>query len=230
VVAIVIGALRRRPRAFGAWLLFALAQGLFVAGDAYLTIAEAVWHTEPFPSPADALYVAGYPTFAVGLLLLIRARTPGRDWAALIDAAIVTTGVAAVAWVFVMEPYTRDTTLPLLSKLVSISNPIGSLLLLAVASRLLLGTRARTPVFYAITAALLLQLGGDAVYAVQSLAGTYVDGSLVDVTWLGSYVLWGAAALHQSMRQVSSVRMTYRRVSVSGASPSLQRRACSRRG
>jgi len=151
-VAIVVGTLRRRPRAFGAWLLFALAQGLFVAGDTYLTVVEAVWHTEPFPSAADALYIAGYPTFAVGLLLLIRARTPGRDWAALIDAAIVTTGVAAVAWVFVMEPYTRDTTLPLLSKLVSISNPIGSLLLLAVASRLLLGTRARTPVFYAITA------------------------------------------------------------------------------
>lgn len=41
--------------------------------------------TDAFPSAADGFYLAGYLPLAAGLLLFIRARTPGRDWASLID-------------------------------------------------------------------------------------------------------------------------------------------------
>jgi len=37
----------------------------------------------PYPSVADAVYLAGvYPCTVAGLLLLIRLRNPGRDWVA----------------------------------------------------------------------------------------------------------------------------------------------------
>jgi hypothetical protein len=41
---------------------------------------------------------------AAALLVMIRLQAPGRDWASLIDAAIVTVGVAIVAWTFLMQP------------------------------------------------------------------------------------------------------------------------------
>jgi diguanylate cyclase (GGDEF)-like protein/PAS domain S-box-containing protein len=215
VAAIVVGALRHRSRALSAWFLVALGQALFVAGDVYLTVGQLIWGSVPFPSPADALYFSSYSVFALGIMRLVRVRTPGRDRAALIDAAIVTTGLGAVSWVALIEPYTRDATLPMLSKLVSLSNPLGDLLVFAVASRLLLGSRGPSRVFLLVAAAVFLQLVGDTVYGMQSLNGTYVDGEWVDATWLGAYLVWGMAALHPGMRQLSDpVPLTPPRLSI----------------
>jgi len=220
VAAIAFGALLHRPRALSAWLLFALGQGLFVAGDLYLMLERVIWNREPYPSPADALYLAGYGVFALGVARLVRARTPGRDRAALIDAAIVTTGVGTVAWVALMEPYAHGTALPLLSKLVSASYPLGDLLIFAVASRLLLGSRGPGRVFFVVIAALLFQLCGDTAYVTQSLHGSYVDGAWIDATWLCAYVLWGSAALHPGMRRLSDhvplapSRLSFRRLAL----------------
>ena len=47
---------------------------------------------------ADVLYLAGYPFIAVGLLLLIRRRLGDGDRGGVLDAAILTTGVAILSW------------------------------------------------------------------------------------------------------------------------------------
>ena len=71
-----------------------------------------------------------------GLLLLIRRRSPGRDWASLVDAAIVTIGLGLLSWVFLISPYTHDASLHLGTKLVSIAYPLGDILILGVAVRI----------------------------------------------------------------------------------------------
>ena len=87
-VAILLGVRRNRPEAALPWYCFAAAQVAFVIGD-------LVYYTFdfPFPNVGDAFYLAFYPLQVAGLLLLVRRRTPGRDRASLIDAAIITLGL-----------------------------------------------------------------------------------------------------------------------------------------
>jgi len=75
------------------WPLY-LAAGLAVAvGSLRLPDLQAavvyVLHLEPFPSPADGLYLASYPLLAASLLVMIRSRTGGRDRAGLVDLGAV---------------------------------------------------------------------------------------------------------------------------------------------
>lgn len=121
VVAIVLGVRMHKPAARLPWYLIALGQTFFVAGDALSYNYKTFFGTAlPFPSVADPVYLAVYPLTIAGLLLLIRRRNPGRDWASLVDAMIVTLGLALLSWVFLIAPYAHDATLDLGTKLVSI--------------------------------------------------------------------------------------------------------------
>ena len=144
VLAIVGGVVWYRPAHPWPWLLFAAGQLLFVAGDVTFGYYEHVAGTTPFPSPADALYLLAYPVLAAGLWLLVRQQSTRTEWTALIDAATVTVALGIVVWELLMVHYTRDDSLSTAEKLVSIAYPLGDVLLLAVAARLLFGTAVRT--------------------------------------------------------------------------------------
>ena len=97
----------------------------------------------PFPSLADAVYMGVYTCTVAGLVLLIRRRNPGRDSASLVDALIVTIGLAALSWVFLISPYAHDAALHLGTRLVSMAYPLGDILLLGVAVRMAVGFRTQ---------------------------------------------------------------------------------------
>src|SRR5439155_656849 len=78
-IAIVAGTLWLRPKPRLPWLLFAAGQALFAIGDLLFGVYANVLHDDSFPSPADWLYLAGYPALAAGLWLLVRQRSSGRD-------------------------------------------------------------------------------------------------------------------------------------------------------
>jgi hypothetical protein len=119
-IAIVVGVRMHKPAARLPWYLIALGQAFFVAGDVLAYNYKAFFGTTlPFPSAADPLYLAVYPLTVAGLLLLIRHRNAGRDWASLVDSLIVTIGLALLSWVFLIAPYAHDTTLHLGTKLVA---------------------------------------------------------------------------------------------------------------
>ena len=186
--------------------LYLLAVGLLMAvvGEVIYMIYEDVLLVEdPFPSLADVFFIANYPFFAAALVLLIRRRTPGRDWGGITDAAIITTGVGVLSWIFLMKPYADDLTLPLGERLLSISYPLMDLLLLAIAARLLVGPGARVPAYHFIGLSLMLYLIADTVYVALELTNAYEGGHSVDAVYLLSYVLIGAAALHPSMPSLS---------------------------
>ena len=131
VVAIVVGVRLHKATPRLPWYLIALGQTFFVAGDVLSYNYTTFFGTAlPFPSVADPLYLAVFPLTVAGLLLLIRQRNPGRDWASLVDAMIVTIGLALLSWVFLITPYAHDATLPLGTKLVSIGYPLGDILIL----------------------------------------------------------------------------------------------------
>ncbi len=204
--AIVWGVLRHKPRMPVVWWLF--AAGVF--GNASGALVEAIngkiLHIEAFPSSADYFYLSLYPFVAFGLALLIRRRTERQDWGALVDATTVTTGLGLLAWVFMIHPAASDTSIGLLGHIFSIAYPVGDVVLVAMTVRLQLGGGTRTPSYYLMSGSLLLFLAGDTAWAVVNQVGwepPFTVRTVLYINFLFAYALFGAAALHPTVREVS---------------------------
>jgi diguanylate cyclase (GGDEF)-like protein len=198
VVVALIGVHVNRPDRRMPWWLMAAGQALFVAGDIMWNYYEAIGES-PFPSTADVLYLAGYPFMAAGLLLLIRRRIGDGDRGGILDAAILTTAVAILSWVFLIQPLVQGSDLDPLSLAISLAYPFADLLLIGVAMGLLTTPGARSPSFRLLGLSLISLLVADQIYALQNLDGTYVAGGPLDSIYLIAYILFGVAALHPSM-------------------------------
>ena len=204
-IAILIGIRIHKPKARAAWWLFAAGQFLFFSGDVYTMSYRTLFGAEVgFPSIGDALYLAVYPLLMAGMLVLVKRRNPRRDPAALIDAAILTIGVAVISWVFLIAPNAHLSGLSPLAKAVSVAYPLGDVLLLAAAIRLAVEAGKRAPAFYLLAGSIVCLLATDSVYNYALLKGTYNHQLIYDAGWILYYVLWGAAALHPSMRTLEA--------------------------
>jgi signal transduction histidine kinase len=223
LVALVVGLRAHRPRARGAWHLLLAGQACFVAGDLVFDVLADVLHKQPFPSAADGLYLIGYPLFAAGLVGFVRARTPGRDRASLIDALIIGSAVAVVAWVFWIDRY-ADTSLGDLEMLVSVAYPVMDIILIAVLARLAVSPGERASSYRLLWASLVSLLLADILYTGLELTLSYHGRNPIDALWLISYLALGAAALHPSMRTLTerspgqARRFTRRRLALLAAS------------
>ena len=196
--AFAVGVHRHRPSHLFPWLVLAGGIAASVAGDFVYLVSDALTLRLAYPSIADALYLASYPLLALGLLAMLRSRAPGRDRTSVIDAAILTSGAAAVSWAFLIQPLTTGTD-TLTQKLVSIAYPLMDILLLAVAARMIVIGGLRTRAYTLLLGAIIVQLAGDSLYGIGSLQGWYANASWVDLVTLTSYLLWGAAVLDSSM-------------------------------
>jgi diguanylate cyclase (GGDEF)-like protein/PAS domain S-box-containing protein len=200
-IAVVVGIRRNRPAYSLPWWLLAGGLCLFWIGDVYTySVPRYILHHEvPFPSFGDAVYLTVYVAQMLGLLLLVRRRNPQRDRNTLIDASILTLGLSLLSWVLLIAPYLHDGTLGLLPKLVSVAYPLGDIILLAAAIRLVLDGGRRRPSFYFLGAGIVSVLVTDFVYGVMTLDGSFHHQLVLDLGWFAYQMLWGTAALHPSM-------------------------------
>jgi diguanylate cyclase (GGDEF)-like protein len=199
-LAMVAGVRLFRPARPALWYLFAAGQLLSVGGDVVWEVYQYVLHRSPYPSPADVLYLGCYPLLAAGLVLLTRERR-GRDESALIDSAIVATGLCLVFGLFVLQPIAATSDGTALERLISVAYPVADALLLIIVARLYTGSARRTASDRLLGVAALLLLAGDIVFAVLTQYSSYEGGNQLDALFLMSYVLWGTAALHPSMAE-----------------------------
>ena len=66
-VAVFVGAVKNRPRHRLAWIAIAGSLATFVSGDISYDVLTRVLHeSNPFPSVADAFYLATYPLIYPG--------------------------------------------------------------------------------------------------------------------------------------------------------------------
>jgi diguanylate cyclase (GGDEF)-like protein/PAS domain S-box-containing protein len=223
VAAIFLGLRLHKPGVPAAWYLLAAGVATFIVGDNLYSMRNFVQHAETlFPSYVDIVYLAMYPLLIVGLSLLVRKRTPGRDHASLLDAAIITCGLGLLSWVVLIVPYVRSDSMGIVERLTSIAYPLGDVALLAIAVRLAVGSGRRPPAFWLLAASIVPLLTADSFYGYLNLAGTWHEHNPVDIGWIAFYIGWGAAALHPSMRElslgaVSSSRVTRRRLVLIGS-------------
>jgi diguanylate cyclase (GGDEF)-like protein len=202
VAALAVGIRLHRPTPSAPWYWMLASNVVWVVGDVLYSWHEDVLHTEPFPSYADAAYLSGYPMAAIGIGLLILARRSRHDWGGIIDSTIVTVGLGMVCWVFLMRPTVLESPDPLLTRLIGFAYPLFDVMLLGMLARLVFAPGSRTTAFRLLTLGLVLTLVADGAFNVITLVSEY-EAAPLDMVWLLSYVTWGAAALHPSMRRLT---------------------------
>ncbi len=200
LAGLVTGTVVNRPRHRLPWWLAAAGVTSLMLGDAvYDVLTGVLGREDPFPSVADAIYLAMYPLLAGGFLVLIRATTPRGDKHAFLDATIVTVALGLLAWVYLAGPYLQDPTLTWAQKAVSIAYPLGDVLILAVLVRLLIGGGRRPRALWLLTLGTVGLLVSDVLYGLIQLNGSWSTGGTVDLGWMLFYAAWGAAALCRDM-------------------------------
>jgi signal transduction histidine kinase len=205
VVAILLGVWLNKPPSRAPWNLFALGQLFFLAGDVIAYNHEQLFGTPlPFPAISDLFYLLVYPCLVAGVILLARRRNVGRSETGFADAFIVAIGAGVLSWTYVISPYAHSGDLSPVQKMVSIAYPLMDLLLLMALVRLAVGPGRRGTAFHLLVVGVACLLITDAAYGwmLANVPGGYANGGLLDVGWAAFYILWAAAALHPSMREL----------------------------
>jgi signal transduction histidine kinase len=197
--ASVAGARLFRPSLRLPWYLFAAGLLAFSVGDILFNLYAFVWHRDPpVPSVADAFYLAGYPFLTAGLVLLVRCLRREERRGGRIDAAMLIVAFALCQWIFVMQDRLHGS---LAERAVALAYPAMDVVLLAALVFFALTPTWRTVSYRYLAVSIVLLLFADVLYGLSP--GSYANASWLDAAWLLSYVLWGVAALHPSMLQLS---------------------------
>ncbi len=190
VVAIAIGFRRNRATDRQPWVLLAAAVGLSTIGTVLYGAVPGLRGT------AGTLVIAAYPVLAAVLLVFIRRRAgESLDRSALLDALAVTSGVALLAWTFVLGPRAHDGSWQ------ALAFPLGDLLCIGVLTRLLTAAGRKVPAGNLLGAGLVVMLTADIAYELSLLTGG--AEVLAGLGRFGLYAGAGLAALHPSMTTLS---------------------------
>ena len=189
-----------------AWLIVGLAIVSWTAADIVWTVVYADDPNAPYPSIADALWLAWYPASVVVLVLLVRSRLRNARTSLWLDGLIGAVAAIALAAAVAYGPVIHEGTAGDLSPavLTGLAYPIGDLLLLGVVTAIfgLTGWRPGAA-WIALGLGLVLNAAGDGIYLVQTADGTWYDGSWVNALWPASSLLVGLAAW-QPLRRYSA--------------------------
>lgn len=175
-----------------AWTLIAAGMACSAAGD----VVSALWVPDGrSPSVADPEYLAYYPFIYAGLLLLMRARIKRLPIPIQLDSLVCALTVAAVAAALTAGPLRAMTVRAPATVWVGLAYPGSDLVLLALAAGMLPILGWRNEIRWALlVAGLVLFAVADGAYLVQTSAGSYRAGSLLDACWPASSLLIAMAS------------------------------------
>jgi diguanylate cyclase (GGDEF)-like protein/PAS domain S-box-containing protein len=174
------------------WRLLTLAVVLSSLGTAvYEAPSWAPGYARTVLGPA--LIVAAYPVLAGVLLIFVRRRagSGARDRGGLLDALIVTSGLALLAWTFLLGPRLHDDPWV-------IGYPLGDLLCMGLLVRLLTTAGRRAVAGHLLGGGLLAMLIADVGFELS-----LVPGWVAGLGRIALYAAAGLAALHPSMAELS---------------------------
>ena len=182
-----------------AWTVLALGQLTHTVGDILWGITEIVYHQAPFPSSADIWFLAQYPIFAIGILLLPRmSLTSSEKLKVLLDMGVVTIASVMLFWFLLIAPIIESAagsdayTLTL-----TVAYPVMDLLLLFALTELLFRRikQMRPGPILLLAAGTAVMIATDLLFFSQSLLNIYDSGGLLDTGWIVAYSLVGLAGV-----------------------------------
>ena len=186
-----------------AWLLIAVAFGLWWFGDVNWAVSDLIRHTRPFPSWSDVGYLAFYPVLMAGLLAYPAAGLRrGERLKRSLDVTTVVIAGAMVVWFVAIGPTTRAPHDSVLGLAITLAYPVGDMVVIfAMVMVMLRGTRSddRT-VLGIVLGGICLFVAADLAFARLSLNAGYLAGSWPDACWMLAQCLMVVAAAVQGQR------------------------------
>jgi diguanylate cyclase (GGDEF)-like protein len=184
-----------------AWILIAAGMTSSAMGD----VIYALWVPDgQSPSAADPAYLAFYPLVYAGLLLLMRARLKRVPVPIQLDSLVCALTMAAVAAALTAGPIHTAATRAPATVLVGLLYPWGDLVLLALAAGMLPILSWRNDFLWPLLAAgFILFAAADTAYLLQTSAGSYRVGTVLDACWPASSLLVAMASWVPSSSVVS---------------------------
>ena len=160
-----------------AWIAFGLGLLSWTAGDVYWTLAFTDLDRVPYPSIADAGYLAALPCFYVGIALLIKRRIGHFTAASWLDGAIGGLAAASIGTAVLAPALVGLTEGDPAAVLTNLAYPLGDILLIAfiVGALVVSGVRGAGE-FLAIAAGLIAWTLADGIYLYQEATSGYTGG------------------------------------------------------
>jgi signal transduction histidine kinase len=191
-------ALKRNDRERKAWALIAAAAMSWGIGQAIWTVYEVgLGRAVPFPSAADAGYLALIPLAAAGMLFLRPA--PGH-WPArarmILDGLIIAGSLLSVAEDLLLGQMFSNGSGSAFKDAIGLAYPLGDVVILTILLSISTRSRRGTRLPFALVLAGLGSLAlADSSFSYLTSSNTYATGNLIDLGWLGGFLLIGLAAL-----------------------------------
>lgn len=198
-----------------AWSLLATGRLLLFIGEITLVVLAIQSGTTPFPSPADGFFLAFYPLFLCGILLLPVQHLNLRAWVKTgLDISIVLLASMLVVWEYWLGPLVAHVSDErTVVQILSLAYPVGNLVLLWALLMLLYRPPAGE-----IRGPLLLLAGGIAtqivlacLYGRQSILSTFANNDWLSVGWLFTNLTFGVAGIWQATYVSSTTKAKPRR-------------------
>jgi len=172
-----------------AWAPVCLGLGAlsFAIGQIIWAWYELILHqTTPFPSLADVFFLAEYPFFVAGVLLLPRRRLSGPAMSRItLDACMVMAAAVTFSWYFVLGPTMFQGAETLLAQVIGTAYPFLDLVL--IVALFVIAAQARNGVSRGVLGLVAVGLGSnvlaDTLFDYGTLHGTYGTGAALDVGW-----------------------------------------------
>jgi two-component system, cell cycle response regulator len=172
-----------------------LGIGFFAAGDFYYSLFLTGDETIPYPSGADALYIAFYPLVYVSLGLLLRGRTLAANRSFWLDGTIAGLTVGALGAALLFGTIVDTTGGASLTVATNLAYPLGDLgLLVIVLATLGLTGWQVDRVWACVLAGCVVFAVTDTVYLYQTAKGTYIESTILDAGWPAGLLLFAFAA------------------------------------
>ncbi len=192
-----------------AWACLAAACVMYGIGDAIWAFYEVGLRREtPFPSLADAAYLAMTPLMFLGLVLLSPIARAMASLRTTLDAITVIGAATAGVWQFVLRPTYDESSVSIMAKSVGAAYPVGDLMLFFGLFLVLYRYRGgRAGIVMAVfSAGLAIFMASDVAFAYLTLHDRYATGSIVDLGWPIGFILMGYAGIVQGLWGTDDIR------------------------
>ncbi len=185
-----------------AWRLLAAGLACFLVGDVLFFVYQNLFGIAPFPSPADAGYIAYYPLIFVGLLFFpdLPADRQRRSASFLVISVALLAGAAAILYYFLL-PTLQSGREDLFAYSLSLGYPIGDLLLLLGIAWMMLHKMPLGRLSIALfCAGLVVGLAADVFYGYENINEAFQSGGLSDASYMLSWALFAWAGFLEVAR------------------------------
>jgi diguanylate cyclase (GGDEF)-like protein len=192
------------PHRRAAWLTLAAGMLSWTLGAVISDTVLASDATPPFPSAADAAYLAFYPAAYVALGLFLRSRVRRVLPVAWLDGVIGASAVAALAAAVVFEPVRESTGGSFAAVAVNLAYPLADLTLAAFLVVLFAFERWRpSREGWLLAIALAILTVADSIFLYRAATGLSGHVTLLSMTWPLAMTLIALAAWQSSDRRHS---------------------------